>query len=118
MLFPSVHTAKFSISDIEPHDVPQRLHAVFPSDFHSLFERPPGIADRHFINSPVALGDFRCDLRLELESVRFQLNVFQHFAPENLVAGFHVRKLLVGANTSGVDRLYLEHILSCTITAL
>src|SRR5258708_6678572 len=86
------------VAELEPNDAPKCLHAVFPGDFFPLFIRPPGIADWHFINSPVALGNFCGNFRLKSKPIRFQLNILQHLAPEHLVARLHIGQLQVGEN--------------------
>ena len=40
------------VCELKSYDTPQRLHAIFPGNFLTLFVGAARIADRHFINPP------------------------------------------------------------------
>src|ERR1700741_63797 len=84
-----------SVPQLVPDDAPQRLNAVFPGDFLPLFVSSSRVTDRDLVDTPVAFGDLRRNLRLEPEPVGLYLDTLQHFAAEGLVAGLHIGEFQV-----------------------
>src|SRR5262245_40164137 len=77
-----------------PHDAKERLDRVLEAYLLALLVSAAGVADGHFVDTPrrrFLLGDLRRHLRLEAETVRFELDALKHLPAENLVAGLHVR---------------------------
>src|SRR6266496_2295430 len=75
---------------------PQSPHAIFPADLFALFIGAAGVADAHFINPQLALGDFYRDFRLESKAVFLDGDGLNDLPPKNFIAGFHVGQVDIG----------------------
>src|SRR5215469_9058270 len=86
------------VAQAESDDAPQRLHSIFPRDLLAFLVRSPGVGDWYLVDSPVVLGDFRGDFRLEPKAVGLDFDALQDFLAKDFVAGLHIGKLQVGEN--------------------
>src|SRR5579859_3670170 len=77
-------------------EAPQGPHAILPLNFLSFFVGAPPIANTHFVNAQLPLGDLYRNLWLKTETRFPQRNRLNNFAPENFVAGFHVAQIYIG----------------------
>src|SRR5262249_838051 len=71
---------------------PDGRETVAPGDFLAFRKIAAVIRDRHLIEFVFALEDFGGDLRLEIEAVRPDLEVFDHVGAEDFVTGLHIRE--------------------------
>lgn len=69
---------------------PHRAEAIPPRDLFAFAEIAAIVRNWHFIQLVSALEDFRRDLRLEIEAVRFDLKTFDDIGAKHFVARFHV----------------------------
>src|SRR5262249_32452850 len=69
---------------------PKSRESVAPGDFLPFRKIAPVIRDRHLVEFVFALEYFGGNLRLEIEAVRFDLNVFDHVGAEDFITGLHV----------------------------
>ena len=58
--------------ETEPDDGEEGFDPVFPPDFFPFGIGPTTVADGHFIDAKLPLGDFCRELRLEAEAVRLE----------------------------------------------
>src|SRR5271165_2327205 len=82
-----------SVTQPVADDAVQRAEGVLQADLLAFLVSAAGIADRYLVDAPrrrLALGDLGRDLRLEAEAVRLQVQLGQHLAAKDLVAGLHV----------------------------
>src|SRR4051794_28846909 len=82
-----------SIKIPEAQDAIQGVEGVLEADLLALLVGAARVADRDLVDAPRRLAaprDLGGDLRLEAEAVRLEVDVRQHLAPEDLVAGLHV----------------------------
>src|SRR5262249_4532546 len=103
----------FLIEQPVADDAEERLKSVFQTDLLALFVGAPRVADRDFVDPPgwVAMpGDLGGHLRLKAEAVRFELQVGQHLAAEDLVAGLHVREIEVGEHVRQRGQGLVGHV--------
>src|SRR5262245_39578328 len=71
---------------------PDGRKTVAPRDFLAFRKIVAVIRDRHLVELVFALENFGGDLRLEIEAVRPDLEVFDHVGAEDFVTGLHVRE--------------------------
>src|SRR5215813_11857595 len=71
---------------------PDGRETVAPGDFLAFRKIAAIIRDRHLVEFVFALEDFGGDLRLEIEAVRPDLEVFDHVGAEDFVTGLHIRE--------------------------
>ena len=81
-------------------NVPQRGDAIAPRDLLALVVVAAVVGDRLLVDAAAQPRDLRRDLRLEPEPVRLDLDLPQHLAAEDLVAGLHVGEVQVRAPRS------------------
>jgi hypothetical protein len=86
----------FHLAETELEHRPDRRHGVLESDLLPLVVRPPVVGDRDLEEAIPAARDLRRDLRLDAEAGRLDGERLDHLAPEDLVAGLHVREIQVG----------------------
>src|SRR5215471_18190408 len=87
-----------SIKQVVAQDAPESGEAVAPGDFLAFGVGAAGVGDGHFVDSPVALGDFSGDFGFEAEAIRFELDVLQDFPAKDFVTGLHVREFEIREN--------------------
>ena len=85
MVIKSIHEAVLDQS-------PDRRKPVAPGDFLAFRKIASVIGDRHLVEFMFALEYFGSYLRLEIEAVRLDLEIFDHVGAKDFVTGFHVRE--------------------------
>src|SRR5256885_6473953 len=73
------------------------------------------VADWHFVDAPLVLGDLRRNLWFESEPVGLDLDSFQHFSPEHR-SEEHTSELQSPCNL--VCRLLLEKKKKCALASM
>src|SRR5262245_29137351 len=71
---------------------PKSRESVAPGDLLAFGKIAPVIRDRHLVEFVFALENFGGNLRLEIEAVRFNMDVFDHVGAEDFITGLHVRE--------------------------
>src|SRR5579859_1207211 len=87
-----------SIKHPVPDDAVQRVERILQPDLLAFLVGPARVADRHLVDAPArvaVLGDLRGYLRFEPEAVGLEVQVGQHLAAKDLVAGLHIREVQV-----------------------
>ncbi len=73
-----------------------RAQSILPPDLLPVFVCSTEVRDRHFINSPLTFGNFRCNFRLETKSIFLNFNGICDLTTKRLVTDFHIRQVDVG----------------------
>ena len=95
----------------EPDDGPNRFDSVFPVDFFTFVIGSAGIADGHFEDFGLALGQLDGQLRFDPEIIALQRDALQQVRTDSLIAGFHIGKVEIrGPVAQECDQLVAQFV--------
>ena len=98
---------KFLIEESVSEDGGEGGEAVFAGDFFTFVVGAAGVGDADFIDAPAGSGDFGGHFGFDAETLAFNINLIDHFAAEDFVAGFHVGEVEIGAHIAEVGEEFV-----------